>query len=77
MKYFTKIANLKLQIIPKDGKYHLFITDSDGSTELYESMSSAVALADDVYMQSTGCDELDSLEDVDIPTDIYEWEKIN
>jgi len=77
MKYHTKIENLYLQIVPKNGLYHLYITDSDGTTELYESLSSPIALADDVYMQSTGCNELDDLDNADIPIDLSEWEKIN
>jgi hypothetical protein len=45
--------------------------------EFYGAYSSPVAAADDVYSKTTGCDEWDlsDVPDIDIPTDIFEWEK--
>jgi hypothetical protein len=43
---------------------------------LLGSYQSAMAAADDVYMQMTGDYDWDSLVGIDIPTDISEWEVI-
>lgn len=54
-------------------KWGLFFND-----ELLGVYDTPVGAADDVYLQVTGYYEWDSLQGVslDIPTDIYEWEKI-
>jgi len=44
--------------------------------DLLGSYHSAMAAADDVYMQTTGDYDWDSLDGVAIPTDISEWEVI-
>jgi len=44
--------------------------------DLLGSYHSAMAAADDVYMQSTGNYDCDSLDGIDIPTDIHEWEVV-
>lgn len=45
----------------------------------YGNYQSPVAAADDVYTQSTGCDEWDmsNVPIEQIPTDLYEWEQTN
>ena len=40
------------------------------------SYGSAMAAADDVYLQVTGHYEWDSLKNIDIPTDVDEWEEL-
>ena len=44
--------------------------------DLLGSYHSAMAAADDVCMQATGDYDWDSLNGVDIPTDISEWEVV-
>ena len=62
-----------IKIIKSNNRYNLVIDKT-----VYGSYNSAVAAADDVYTQTTGYYEFDILDcsEVDIPTDIYEWEKI-
>lgn len=62
-----------IKIIKVNNRYNLVIENT-----VYGSYNSAVAAADDVYNQTTGYYEFDALDysEVDIPTDIYEWEKI-
>ncbi len=47
---------------------------------IWGSYSSPIAAANDVYCQVTGCFELDRIDaikmNLDIPTDIFEWEKV-
>ncbi len=44
--------------------------------DLLGSYHSALAAADDVYMQATGNYDWDSLDGVDIPTNITVWEVV-
>jgi len=44
--------------------------------ELLGSYHTPVAAVDDVYTQATGEYDWDTLEGVDIPTDVYEWEVV-
>jgi len=44
--------------------------------DLLGSYHSALAAADDVYMQATGDYDWDSRDGVDIPTDISEWDVV-
>ncbi len=57
---------IKLQT---NGRWGLWFKD-----DLLGSYHSAMAAADDVYTQTTGDYDWDSLGGVDIPTDISEWE---
>lgn len=54
-----------------NGRWGLWFKD-----DLLGSYHSAMAAADDVYMQVTGDYDWDSLDGVDIPTDISEWEVV-
>lgn len=54
-----------------NGCWELYFKDN-----LLGSYPSATAAADDVYMQATGYYDWDSLDSVDIPTDISEWEVV-
>lgn len=54
-----------------NGRWGLWFKD-----DLLGSYHSAMAAADDVYMQATGDYDWDSLDGVDIPTDISEWEVV-
>lgn len=64
----TGLFLIKLQV---NGRWGLWFKD-----DLLGSYHSAMAAADDVYMQVTGDYDWDSLDGVDIPTDISEWEVI-
>jgi adenine-specific DNA-methyltransferase len=46
--------------------------------EVYGYYITTMAAADDIYCQSTGCNQWDMLDitKIDTPTDIYEWERI-
>lgn len=71
--YRSPIGLMTIKYNSNTRKFHLIIND-----ECYGLYNSAVAAADDVYTQSTGCMDWDCLEaDIDIPTDIYEWSKVN
>lgn len=52
-----------------NGRWGLWLKDN-----LLGSYHSAMAAADDVYMQATGDYEWDEMNGIDIPTDISEWE---
>ena len=54
-----------------NGYWDLWLKD-----ELLGSYKSATAAADDVYTQTTGDYNWDSLNDTNIPTDIHEWEVV-
>ena len=54
-----------------NGRWGLWFKD-----DLLGSYHSAMTAADDVYMQATGDYDGDSLDGVDIPTDISEWEVV-
>ena len=54
-----------------NGRWGLWFKD-----DLLGSYHSAMVAADDVYMQATGDYDWDSLDRVDIPTDISEWEVV-
>ena len=55
----------------ENGRWGLWFND-----DLLGSYLSAMAAADDVYTQVTGDYDWDSLDGVDIPTDIHEWEVV-
>jgi hypothetical protein len=47
--------------------------------EIFGSYITTIAAADDVYCQATGCNKWDILDisnNPDVPTDIYEWERV-
>jgi len=54
-----------------NGRWGLWLND-----ELLGSYHSSVAAADDVFMQATGDYDWDTLNDIDIPTDVYEWDVV-
>lgn len=54
-----------------NGRWDLWFKD-----DLLGSYHSAMAATDDVYMQATGYSDWDSLDGVDIPKDIHEWEVV-
>jgi hypothetical protein len=54
-----------------DGRWGIWLKD-----DLLGSYNSAIAAADDVYTQVTGDYDWDTLDSVDIPTDISEWEVV-
>ncbi len=74
--YKSPIGILRIQYNIREKKWFLIINEI-----FYGPYLSPIAAADDVYTQTTGDDEWDSLETdafiEDIPTDIYCWEKIN
>jgi hypothetical protein len=54
-----------------DGRWGLWFQD-----DKLGSYQSAVAAADDVYCRATGNYDWDSRDEVDVPTDVGEWESI-
>ena len=67
-RYRSPIGHFRVE--PQDdGRWALWFKE-----EILGSYHSPVAAADDVYTQSTGDYDWDSLRGADIPTDIYEWE---
>jgi hypothetical protein len=46
--------------------------------EVFGNYATTIAAADDVYCQSTSCNQWDMFDitKIDAPTDIYEWERI-
>lgn len=69
-QYRSPIGRFLIKLHTKD-RWDLWLRD-----ELLGSYHSAVAAADDVYTQTTGDYDWDSLQGADIPTDIYEWEVV-
>lgn len=67
--YNTPVGTWVIRI-NRDNRYELCLGDN-----CFGVYSSAVAAADDVFTQHTGCDKWDDLDLDSIPTDIYEWEK--
>ena len=57
-------------IIPKPNGYHLIFDH-----ECFGIYQDPFKAADDVYCQSTGCDEWDSQERHNPPCDLSEWEQ--
>ena len=57
----------------ENGRYGMIYDDT-----VWESSSTPQAEADNVYCQSTGCSDWDLLDttDVDVPSDLSEWEKV-
>lgn len=72
--YKSPIGPMVIKFDSSVRKYLLIINEIG-----YGHFTSPQAAADDVYMHSTGCDEWDELDGEinNVPTDIYEWEKIN
>jgi len=69
-QYISPIGRFVIK--PQDnGRWGLWFSD-----DLLGSYQSAMAAADDVYTQATGNFGWDSLDGIDIPTDIYEWEMV-
>ena len=58
-------------IIPRNGRWALWFED-----DILGMYNSSVAAADDVYTKATGHYDWDSLDSVDGPTDVYEWDKV-
>lgn len=71
--YNSPVGLMKIIFSNSNNRYSLIINDVN-----YGSYHSAIAAADDVFTQVTGCDEWDSFDSssMDIPTDIYEWGKV-
>jgi hypothetical protein len=67
-QYKSPIGRFLIQL-QDDGRWGLWFKDN-----LLGSYHSAMSAADDVYTQTTGDDDWDTLEGVDVPTDIQEWE---
>ena len=69
--YESPIGLMEIKFNSSSGKYLLIINGT-----CYEKHNSAISAADNVYMHCTGCYEWDCLDgQVDVPHDIYEWEK--
>ena len=67
----------KIKIIKESENIYYIVFDDN----YYGPYSSAVAAADDVYTFSTGYDDWDKHCDslkyqLDVPTDIYQWERL-
>jgi hypothetical protein len=73
--YFTKTAVGTFWIRPNMNNGWSLSIESDGDTELLNSYGSAIAAADDVYTQHTGCDEWDLPVRNDAPSDLGQWAK--
>ncbi len=69
--YKSPIGLMKIYYDQKLDGYALVINEKH-----YGVYDSAVAAADDVYTQNTGCCSWDDNEFKDILTNIYEWEQI-
>ena len=69
-QYRSPIGRFLIKPQP-NGRWGLWFKD-----DLLGSYHSAMAAADDVCMQATGDYDWDSLDGVDIPTDISEWEVV-
>ena len=67
--YYFKSPVGTFKITPKAGRYLLEING-----DICGTYPSAVAAADDVFTQSTGCYEWDELDSPYAPSDITEWE---
>lgn len=69
--YRSPIGIFSIRVL--NGRYALCFSD-----DVLGYYNSAISAADDVYTHTTGHDKWDSLDCQvnDVPTDIYEWEKI-
>jgi hypothetical protein len=70
--YKSSVGVFYIRYNPSLAKWDLGMND-----EVYGNYMTTIA-ADDVYCQSTGCNQWDMLDitKIDAPTDIYEWERI-
>ena len=69
-QYRSPIGQFRIQP-QRDGGWGLWL-----KRELLGAYGSCVAAADDVFQQATGDSDWDFLENVDIPTDVYEWKSL-
>ncbi|MDR3587518.1 MAG: hypothetical protein P4L59_19730 [Desulfosporosinus sp.] len=70
--YDSPVGKMIIKYDSKENRYALIING-----ESLGNYNSAIAAANNVYMHVTGYYEWDILDgQVDVPHDIYEWEKI-
>jgi hypothetical protein len=72
--YKSPIGKFYIRYNPSLEKWDLGMND-----EVFGFYITTIAAADDVYCQATGCyqwDILDISNNPNVPTDIYEWERI-
>lgn len=77
MKYFFKSQICTFRIIPSERGFDLWVESSDGNEDMVSSLPTAEALADDVYLCTTGFDEWDKQGTVTNPTDLSCWTKLS
>lgn len=70
--YESPIGLMKIYYDQNNNGYVLVINE-----KRYGVYDSAVAAADDVYIQNTGCSNWDDNEFKDILINIYEWKQID
>ncbi len=80
MKYFIKIKKFKLYIKQNttNNLWELYISHKDQEPELYQSLSTPIAIAENVRSQNTDYDKFDHKEfkKHHLPQDLSRWQKI-
>lgn len=71
--YKSPIGTITIKYIKSINRYGVVYEGT-----VWETCDTPQSCADDVYMQVTGCSEWDLYDthDIDIPTDLSEWQKI-